>query len=42
MDREKLDALKALAFLIEESNRVDPNPHVGQALPKKTKHGESN
>ncbi|KKN75438.1 hypothetical protein LCGC14_0380590 [marine sediment metagenome] len=31
------EGFRALAFLIEESNRLDSNPHVGQLLPKREK-----
>ena len=37
LTKDKRKALSALAFLIEESARLDPNSHMGQLLPKTTK-----
>ncbi len=30
----KLEGFRALAYLCEEANRIDPNPKVGRLLPK--------
>ena len=40
MEKEKLEALKALARLCEYSARIDPNPNIGKLLPKRSTNKE--
>jgi len=31
---DKMDGFRALAFLLKESARLDPNPNIGRLYPK--------
>ena len=35
MNKEKMEGFRALAFLIDESARVDPDPKIGRLMPKR-------
>ena len=37
MNKDKMEGFLALAFLIKESARLDPNPNIGRLLPKTEK-----
>ena len=34
MNKDKMEGFRALAFLIDESARLDPDPKIGRLLPK--------